>query len=98
MHGDDEHSSMFTHVFPPSTATYPGWHTHSCDPTPTCMHSASALSQSFSLNAHASTSDSHNSPDHVSAHVHTYLSTPSVHVEPFMHGDDSQSSSSTSQL
>jgi hypothetical protein len=24
MHGVDEHSSMFTHVLPPSTASYPG--------------------------------------------------------------------------
>jgi hypothetical protein len=27
-----------------------------------------------------------------------YFATPSVHVEPFMHGDDAQSSSFTSQL
>jgi hypothetical protein len=62
------------------------------------MHSASALSQVFSAAMQASTSDSHSSPDHVSIHVHTNLSTKSVHVEPFMHGDESQSSSSASQL
>jgi hypothetical protein len=62
------------------------------------MHSASVLSQSFSAKSHASTSDWQNTPDHDDAHVHSNLSTRSVHVELFMHGDDTQSSSFTSQL
>jgi hypothetical protein len=62
------------------------------------MHSASFLSQSLMDRLHASTSESQNLPDHVDAHVQTNLSTWSVHVEPFLHGDDTQSLSFTSQL
>jgi len=62
------------------------------------MHSASFLSQSFSFKLHASTSDAQVKPDHDDAHVHVNLSTKSVHVEPFMQGDDKQSLSFTSQL
>jgi hypothetical protein len=62
------------------------------------MHSASDLSQSFSEPAHLSTSLPHTAPAHDVLHVHVNFATPSVHVEPFMHGDDMQSLSSTSQL
>jgi hypothetical protein len=62
------------------------------------MHSASFLSQSFSFLLQASTSEPQNGPDHDDAHVHVYLATPSVHVAPFLHGDDKQSLSLTSQL
>jgi hypothetical protein len=62
------------------------------------MHSASFLSQSFSEVAHASTSDAQVAPAHDDAHVHVYLATPSVHVAPFMQGDDKQSLSLISQL
>ena len=42
--------------------------------------------------------DVHGPGCQVCLHVHTNLSTRSVHVEPFMHGDDTQSLSFTSQL
>jgi hypothetical protein len=56
------------------------------------------LWQSFSEPAHASTSLPQTAPAHVDAQVHVNFATPSVHVEPFMHGDDTQSLSFTSQL
>jgi hypothetical protein len=37
-------------------------------------------------------------PSQPSAHVHTTAATASVHVPPFKHGDDAQSSMFTSQL
>jgi len=98
MHGNDEHSAMLVHVFPPSAVSYPTWHTHSCLLTPTWTHFAVFLSQSFSFKLHASTSCSQNLPAHEDEQVHVNLSTKSVHVEPFLHGDDKQSSSFVSQL
>jgi hypothetical protein len=56
------------------------------------------LSQLFSAKVQTSTSFWQNSPAQESLHVHVNLSTRSVHAEPFMHGDDTQSSSFTSQL
>ena len=97
MHGDDMHSTMFVQFLPPSLVSYPLLHTHSCTPTPTCMHSARTLSQSFSTPEQRSTSMLHTAPAHVAAHVHVNLPPPSEHVAPFMHGDDAHSSTSTSQ-
>jgi hypothetical protein len=38
------------------------------------------------------------SSDHPAAHVHENDATCSLHVAPFMHGDDAHSSSSTAQF
>jgi hypothetical protein len=62
------------------------------------MHSASVLSQSFSLPVHKSTSTEHTEPDQPATHVHANEATPSVHEPPFMHGDDAHSSSFVAQL
>jgi hypothetical protein len=98
MHGDDTHSWIVKHVWPPSDVSYPGWHTHSWCPAPTITHRARRPSQSLSFVAHASTSISQWVPDHPAPHVHSYASTMSVHVEPFMHGEDWHSSALSSQL
>jgi hypothetical protein len=98
MHGDDEHSSIVVHVLAPSSVSYPGWHTHSWLPAPTFTHVARSASQSLSSLGHGSTSSSQWPPDHPDAHVHSYANTMSVHVLPFMHGDDAHSSGLISQL
>jgi hypothetical protein len=67
-------------------------------PAPTGTHLARSASQSFSARVHESTSSSQWPPDHPAPHVHSYAFTMSVHVLPFMHGDDSHSFGFTSQL
>jgi hypothetical protein len=62
------------------------------------MHSDVALSQLFSAAMQASTSFWQNTPAHEETQVHVNLLMRSTHVEPFMHGDEIQSSSSISQL
>jgi hypothetical protein len=56
------------------------------------------LWQSFSDVPQASTSDPHVAPENDDAHVQVYLFTPSLHVAPFMHGDDRHSLTLSSQL
>jgi hypothetical protein len=67
-------------------------------PAPTITHRARITSQSLSAVAHASTSSSHEPPDHPEPHVHSYAKNMSVHVEPFMHGYEPHSSGYNSQL
>jgi len=98
MQGAELHSWIVVHVLPPSLVSYPGWHTHSCLPAPTNTHSARSPSQSFDPLGHGSTSCAQRVPDHPDAHVHSYASTKSVHVLPFMHGDDPHSFALISQL
>jgi len=98
MHGSDAHSSIVVHVLPPSLVSYPTWHTHSCLPAPTNMHSARSPSQSFDPAGQGSTSAAQMTPDHPEAHVHVYASIMSVHVLPFIHGDEPHSSGLISQL
>jgi hypothetical protein len=62
------------------------------------MHSASFESQSFSAPVHLSTSALHKVPDHPATQVHEKEFTPSLHVAPFMHGDDVHSLSFVAQL
>jgi hypothetical protein len=62
------------------------------------MHSAIFLWQSFSELLHGSTSLAQVTPAHLFAHVHVNLLTPSLHVAPFMQGDDKQSLTPPAQL
>jgi len=62
------------------------------------MHSAFFVSQSFSFSLQGFTAVAHEAPDQPDVHVHVYLPGASVHVPPFMHGEDAQSLISISQL